>query len=122
MGGEGEGLENYKGTLGSSAAAMLTGLDALARVNKETSRLFTYASLKADEDLSNPRNEERKQQAGALNTLIVEATAWLAPEILSLGAPQVQGFLHENRNLAARHDFFLYNILRAAPHTPALEA
>src|SRR6266550_2497506 len=35
-------LEDYKGTLGSSAAAMLTALDAMAQVNKETSRLFTY--------------------------------------------------------------------------------
>src|ERR1700704_1141041 len=115
-------LENYKSTLGSSAAAMRTALDSIARANKETSRLFTYASLKADEDLSNPRNQERKQQAGALNTLIGETTAWLAPEILSLGASQVQAFLHENRELAARHDFFLNNILRAAPHTLGLEA
>jgi oligoendopeptidase F len=119
---EAQQLKIYKTTLGSSAAAMLTALDAIARVNKETSRLFTYASLKADEDLSNPRNEERKQQAGALNTLIGETTAWLAPEILSLGASQVQAFLHENRELAARHDFFLNNILRAAPHTLGLEA
>jgi len=119
---EAQQLKLYKTTLGSSAAAMLTALDAIARVNKETSRLFTYASLKADEDLSNPRNEERKQQAGALNTLIGETTAWLAPEILSLGASQVQAFLHENGRLAARHDFFLNNILRAAPHTLGLEA
>jgi oligoendopeptidase F len=119
---EAQQLKNYKTMLGSSAAAMLTALDAIARVNKETSRLFTYASLKADEDLSNPRNEERKQQAGALTTLIGETTAWLAPEILSLGASQVQAFLHENRELAARHDFFLNNILRAAPHTLGLEA
>ena len=122
MKSEAQQLENYKGTLGSSAVAVLTALDAIAHVNKETSRLFTYASLKADEDLSNPRNQERKQQAGALNTLIGETTAWLAPEILSLGASRVRAFLDENRNLAERHDFFLNNILRAAPHTLGLEA
>ena len=122
MKSEAQRLENYKGTLGSSAAAMLAALDAIARANKETNRLFTYASLKADEDLSNPRNQERKQQAGALNTLIGERTAWLAPEILSLGAPKVQAYLREDRALAERHDFFLNNILRAAPHTLGLEA
>src|SRR5258706_5384452 len=119
---EAQQLQIYKGTLGSSTIAMLTALDAIARANKETNRLFTYASLKADEDLSNPRNQERKQQAGALNTLIGETTAWLAPEILALGASKVQSFLHESKNLAERHDFFLNNILRTAPHTLGLEA
>ena len=122
MRNEAQRLENYKGTLSASGAAMLTALDAIARVNKETNRLFTYASLKADEDLSNPRNQERKQQAGALSTLIGERTAWLAPEILALGEPQVETFLRENRALAERHDFFLNNILRAGHHTLGLEA
>src|SRR6266581_1712766 len=107
---EAQQLQIYKGTLGSSTIAMLTALDAIARANKETNRLFTYASLKADEDLSNPRNQERKQQAGALNTLIGERTAWLAPEILSLGTPKVQTLLREDTTLAERHDFFLNNI------------
>ena len=115
-------LERYKGTLSSSAIEMLRALDAISRVNREASRLYAYASLKADEDLSNPRNQERRQQAGALNTLIGERTAWLAPEILTLGASKVQAFEAENRELQARHDFFLNNILRAAPHTLGLEA
>src|SRR5258708_25794098 len=97
---EAQQLQIYKGTLGSSTIAMLTALDAIARANKEISRLFTYASLKADEDLSNPRNQERKQQAGALNTLIGETTAWLAPDNLALRAPHGQSFLHEKKTLA----------------------
>ena len=120
--GNAQHLSLYRGTLGSSAAAMLTALDAIAETNKQASRLFTYASLKADEDLSNARNQERKQQAGALNTLIGETTAWLGPEILTLGAAKVQAFLSENSALAERHDFFLNNVLRASPHTLGLEA
>lgn len=115
-------LDRYQGTLGASAAAMREALDAIAAVNKEASRLYTYASLTADEDLSKPRNQERRQQAGALNTLIGEKTAWVAPEILTLGAAKVQAFVAEDKALAARHDFFLKNILRAAPHTLGLEA
>src|SRR5258708_17764930 len=87
MRSEAQRLKNYKGTLGSSAETMLTTLDAISHVNKETSRLFRYASVKADEDLSNPRNEERKQQAGALNTLIGETPAWLVKESPSLCLP-----------------------------------
>ncbi|HXJ01362.1 MAG TPA: M3 family oligoendopeptidase, partial [Micropepsaceae bacterium] len=119
---EAQQLDTYKETLGDSAASMRRALDAIAAVNKESSRLYVYASLKADEDLSNAPNQERKQQAGALNTLIGERTAWVAPEILSLGANKVQAFVAADKELAARHDFFLNNTLRAAPHTLGLEA
>lgn len=119
---EAHGLTVYKDTLGTSAAAMLNALDAISRVHKESSRLYTYAGLKADEDLSNARNQERRQQAGALNTLIHEATAWLAPEILALGTAKVKALESAKPELAKRHGFFLDNILRASAHTLGLEA
>lgn len=115
-------LENYRGTLGNSAAAMLDALKAISAANKDAGRLFTYASLRADEDLSNAGNQERKQQAGALMTMIAESTAWLSPEILSTGEARVQNFLDTNQELAADFDFFLKNVLRAAPHTLGVEA
>src|SRR5262245_34756005 len=70
-------LDSYKGTLGSSAAAMLAALDAISHVSKEAARLYTYAGLKADEDLSVAKDQERQQQAGALYTVFGEKTAWL---------------------------------------------
>jgi oligoendopeptidase F len=119
---EAEGLERYKGTLGRSADAMLTALDAISRVNKENARLNVYASLKGDEDLSNSANQERRQLAQALQTTVAERTAWLAPEILSVGAARVEAFQKTNRDLAARFNFFLGDTLRAKPHTLGTEA
>jgi oligoendopeptidase F len=101
---EAQHLNSYRETLGSSAEEMRRALDAIAAVNKEASRLYTYASLKADEDVTDARNQERKQQAGALNTLIGERTAWVAPEVLSLGSTIVQRFIAADKELAARHD------------------
>jgi oligoendopeptidase F len=117
-----ERLDRFKGTLGSNAAAMRRALDAISQVNRDSARLFTFAGLKADEDLTNARNQERRQQAGALNTLIGEKTAWLAPEILSIGAAKVKAFERDDRELALHHDFFLDNTLRAGAHTLGLEA
>jgi oligoendopeptidase F len=119
---EAQRLDLIRGTLGEGAFSMLNALDAISGVHKESSRLYTYAGLKADEDLSIAPNQERKQQAGALNTLIHERTAWLAPEILGLGAAKVKAFEKEAPELAKRHGFFLDNILRAGPHTLGLEA
>lgn len=115
-------LASYKGSLGTGASAMVSALDAISQVNRRASRLFTYASLQSDEDLSVSRNQERKQQAGALSTLINERTAWLAPEILAIGAEKIKAFEAEESGLAARHSFFLDNTLRAGAHTLGLEA
>jgi oligoendopeptidase F len=118
---EAERLESFKGTLGTGAAAMVRALDAISRVNRELYRLYTYAGLKADEDLSIAVNQERKQQAGALSTLVDEKTAWVAPEILSVGAEKVRGFQAQEADLRGRFSYFLDNTLRAAPHTLGLE-
>jgi len=115
-------LDTHSGKIGTNAAAMLAALDAMSRVSKETARLYTYAALKADEDLSLAKNQESRQQAGALYTLLGEKTAWLAPEILALGEAKVRAFERENATLTERHGFFLDNTLRAAPHTLGMEA
>ena len=56
-------LKTHKGTLGRGASTMRAVLDAQSEINKRTSRLYTYASLKADEDLRVSPNQERKSQA-----------------------------------------------------------
>ena len=115
-------IERFKGTLGKSAHDMFVALDEMSRLQKEVARLYTYASLKADEDTSIAQNQERKQQAGALFTLFGEKTAWLSPEILAVGASRVHAFEAREKGLHDRFDFFLDNVLRAAPHTLGLEA
>jgi oligoendopeptidase F len=119
---EADRLDSYKGTLGQSAAAMLKALDAISHTTKEGARLNVYASLRGDEDLSIAPNQERRQLAQALQTKIGEKTAWVAPEILALGAEKVQAFEKESKELRTRFDFFLADTLRNKPHTLGIEA
>ena len=116
-----ERLDRYSGTLGDGSAAMAEALNAISAVNKELYRLYTYAGLKADEDLGIAANQERKQQAGALATVLSENTAWVAPEILTIGVETVRRFQSEREDLAQLFNVFLDNTLRAAPHTLGLE-
>src|SRR5262249_10271430 len=114
-------VERFKGTLGKSAHAMFVALDEISRLNKEVTRLYTYASLKADEDTSVAANQERKQQAGALATLLGEKTAWVSPEILKVGAARVHAFEAREKGLHDRFNYYLDNVLRGAPHTLGVE-
>lgn len=117
-----ENLAGFKGSLGKNADKMLAALSEMSRVRKEVSRLYAYASLKADEDLRIGANQERRQLAGTLMTLMAEKTAWAAPEILGLGPDKVKNFIGKSPELKKRFSFFLNDTLRAEPHTLSEDA
>ena len=95
-------LAAKRGTLGRSAAAMRAAFETQSEINKRTSRLYTYASLKADEDLRVAPNQERKQQAQDVFTALGEATAWTNPEIVAIGAKRVNAFIAADPALRKR--------------------
>lgn len=115
-------LPGYRGTLGSSADALYTALDAVFTLNRQIDRLAVYAFLKGDEDLRVAEAQERRQQAQALATLLGEKTAWLAPEIVALGEAKVAAFEAQRKDLTDRFGFFLHDTLRGAPHTLSQES
>jgi oligoendopeptidase F len=110
-------LDKRKGSLRKSASAMLATLSEISHLRKETDRLNVYASLKGDEDVRIAANQERQQLAMALMTALGEKTAWVTPEILSIGAKRVHAFEAKSADLARRFGFFLDDTLRHAPHT-----
>jgi oligoendopeptidase F len=117
-----EKLGSYKGTLGKSAQDLAKALVAISDVNREATRLYTYASLDSDQDLRNGAKLERNQQAQSLGTKLSESTAWLAPEILQVGEKKIRAFIDADKTLKTRFNYFLDNTLRAAPHTLGVEA
>src|SRR6476620_9541539 len=110
-------LKAQKGTLGRSAAAMRAAFEAQSYINKRASRLYTYASLKADEDRRVSVNQERKQQGQDVFTALGEATAWINPEVVAIGAKKVNAFIAADPVLKKRFAFALHDVLRLAPHT-----
>ena len=109
-------LTSFKGRLGESAATLKAALQAQSDLGKRASKLFTYASLKADEDLRVAPNQERKQLAQDVFTTLSEATAWGNPEIVALGATRVNALITADRGLD-KFAFGLRDVLRQAPHT-----
>jgi len=110
------GLARQKGTLGKSAAAMRQAFVAQSDMNKRASRLYTYASLKADEDRRVAPNQERKQQAQDVFTALGEATAWVGPEVVGLGSKKIEAFIAADPVIRKRFAFGLRDTLRLAAH------
>uniref|UniRef100_UPI0025FAFD97 M3 family metallopeptidase n=1 Tax=Sphingomonas sp. TaxID=28214 RepID=UPI0025FAFD97 len=109
-------LKAYEGKLGQSAAMLKEAMQAQSDINRRASRLYTYASLKADEDLRVSANQERKQQAQDVFTALGEATAWTGPEVVALGAARLNALIASDKGLD-KFAFGLRENLRLAEHT-----
>ncbi|WP_294393017.1 M3 family oligoendopeptidase [uncultured Sphingomonas sp.] len=108
-------LAAYKGKLGD-AAGFKGALQLQSDLALRVSRLYTYASLKADEDLRVAANQERRQQAQDLYAAYGEAGSWINPELLAVDKAKVERFLAADPALA-RFRFPVEDVLRQAAHT-----
>ena len=115
-----DGLSRYQGTLGDSAAALRTALDAISASDKQLARLYVYVFLKADEDRRVAEHQERRSVAASLLSVFEEATSFVSPELLRVGSETVERYIAEDLGLA-KHAFNLRNILRQEPHTLSSE-
>lgn len=111
-----EGLPDLQGSLGDSASAMLAALREISDTNKETARVYVYTSLERDADQRQADTQARFGRARQLYTDFGEATSWLSPEVLEIGAERVNQFIAAEPGLAD-FEFMLQDMLRRAPHT-----
>jgi len=116
-----ETLNRFKGTLGNSAQSLLEALDAVSALQKDTARMFIYASLGGDEDLRVAEGQERVGLARAVFAKFSQITAYMAPEVLAAGKERIEGFIKEEAGLE-KHAFNLRDTLRRADHTLSEEA
>ncbi|WP_111979617.1 oligoendopeptidase F [Algibacillus agarilyticus] len=113
-------LPSLKGSLASSASALLSASNTISDVYKAAVRLLVYATLKADENLKIAENEERRQLAKAMLSDLSAAISWYSPEVLAIGEAKVMSFIKSEKGLAV-HQHALEDILRQAPHTLSQE-
>lgn len=109
-------LPQLQGTLGNSADSLLAALREISDTNKETARAYVYTSLERDADQRQPETQARFGRARQLFSELGEATSWISPEILEVGADTIEQYLAEEPGLAD-FEFMLEDILRNAPHT-----
>jgi oligoendopeptidase F len=111
-----EEIEQLRGTLGKSADDLYKAYRLVSDTYKEAGRVFVYASMNNDEDQRNPATQERRQLAGIMFSRFGESTAWMQPELISVGREVVEAYIAEDERLAP-FVFQLDNALRNAPHT-----
>src|SRR3972149_4581050 len=86
-------LRAYAGRLGSSAQTLADALDLMMRLDRDLSRLYTYASMLSDEDtrLSGPLGMQQEMQQ--LHADFSAEASYAQPEILRVGSATIERFL-----------------------------
>jgi oligoendopeptidase F len=109
-------LRAYQGKLASSPQAPADALDHIYRVEKELSRLYTYASMLADQDTRESAPQGMQQEMQQLYAAFGAQVSYVEPEILKAGAATVEKFIAAEPRLKT-YAFYLRDVLRRAPHT-----
>jgi oligoendopeptidase F len=109
-------LGAFQGKLESSANVLANALDLIWQVDKEVSRLWSYASLRSDEDTRVSGTQGMQQEVQRLSADFRAQTAYVEPEIIRMGPQTVERFLSGEQRLAI-YAFHLRDTVRRAAHT-----
>lgn len=116
-----EKIEARRGTLGDSAADLYETLQLISDTGRRAGSVLIYSALQNDEDQRVTETQERRQLGSILYARLVEATAWVQPELINVGREVIESYIEEDERL----DVFalqLDDALRNAPHTLSAEA
>src|SRR5437763_11369885 len=86
-------LGRFKGKLMSSPSMLADALDTLYSKDKELSRLWSYASLLADQDTRDSTHQGMRQEMTQLGATFAAAASFFDPEILKAGKPAIERFV-----------------------------
>jgi len=106
----------FKGTLGRSAGALADALERVTALRKALYRVSAYANLRADEDTRNAEQQGMKQEVTLLSTSFGTETAYIEPELLTVGRDKLHAFVAAEPRLAS-YRFYIDELLRQARHT-----
>ena len=86
-------LARYKGKLGKDAKALKSALETLFDISRKLSKLYTYAHLRHDEDITDDNAKTVFIQISHLMHDFNQECAWFEPELLALPAANLKKLL-----------------------------
>ncbi len=109
-------LGKFKGRLMTSPSALADALDTLYAKDKELGRLFSYASLQADQDTRDSARQGMRQEMTQVSAAFEAEASFVDPEILKAGKATIETYIAaEPRLKPYRHE--LDDLVRRSAHT-----
>ncbi len=109
-------IGTFKGTLSTSPKALLAYLEFSSKFGKDYTRIYSYASMKSDQDIRNSTYLAMIQELKQLSPIIGAQSAFAEPEILELGKEKIEQYLAKEPGLK-KYAMYLHDLLRSKEHT-----
>lgn len=109
-------IDQYKGTLTSSATNLLNALEYNAELSKEAAKIYLYAGMSSDLDTRNMKYNGMKQELEQLFSAFGAKAAFLEPEILTMDWEKVEQFMAAEPKLEI-YRMGLQNMFRTKAHS-----
>jgi len=105
----------FKGKLATSPSDLLACLKLNTEISKEFGRLYSYASMKSDQDTRNSTYLGMKQQMQQLGTDYNSKASFIESEIAAMDKSTIDKFINEEPGLKI-YSMYLYDIQRTKEH------
>lgn len=113
-------LQKLKGTLHEGPEKIRDALTLLLSIDRELTKLYTYAHLRHDEDIANNEAKENYEQIMTLMHLFSQETAWFQPELLAIPDQTLKAYIESP--LLIDYRFYLEKSIRIKKHTLSQES
>jgi oligoendopeptidase F len=109
-------VRDFKGTLGTSATRLADALELVTRLTKGLSRIYTYASLVADQDTRISAAQGMRQEMQQVAASFGSEVAFIEPEILKIDKAALDSWIAKEPRLKV-YTHYLDDLLRRRAHT-----
>jgi oligoendopeptidase F len=104
----------YQGRLGESAQTLADALALWFSAMRHMEKVWVYAHLRSDEDLSNSAHQSMMERARSALIRLDTAGSFLSPEILAIDSAVMAEWIQDPE--VASYRFWLEQLLRSKPH------
>ena len=115
-----EELDSLKGSLVSSATALLKVLKLSDELGRKSEKIYVYARMRRDENNANSRYQALFDRAEGLSIKVGSITSFIVPEILSIPQTDLAKFMQANQDLAV-YQHSIDEIIRQREHVLSTE-
>jgi len=108
-------LGSYQGKIGEDSGKLTSLLNDTLDIERRLYKLYTYAHLRHDEDVSNETYKEVYDKISLLYYDFQNETSWVQPEILQLPEETLETYLKDAK--LESHHIYLKKLSVLKPHT-----